>query len=149
MIETFGNLPTEEKSPLCQGLKLFNEGEFFEAHEVWEDAWNAAPLPEPHTYSRKRFYQGLIQCAVSLEHMRRGNPRGALRVFESAQTKFVGCPPHYLGIDHETMRRALGAMVDQLRTLPAHVLEPRAGRGLPLPVDLNDAPKIRWVINNT
>ncbi len=149
MIESADDLPTDEKHPLMQGLKLFNEGEFFEAHEVWEDAWNAAPQPIEGTYARKRFYQGLIQCAVSLEHMRRGNPRGAVRVFESAQTKFIGCPPRYLGIDHEPMRQTLSAMVNQLRTMPAHVFEPRAGRGLALPVDLHQAPKISWKVMNT
>ncbi|NJL31031.1 MAG: DUF309 domain-containing protein [Phycisphaerales bacterium] len=88
-------------------------------------------------------FQGLIQCAVSLEHMRRGNPRGAVRVYESALTKFIGCPEHYLGIDHFSLRQALGKMVAQLRTMPAEVFEPRAGRGLTLPVDLSKAPKIK------
>lgn len=142
--------PTDKLSPeeidsLQRGIELFNAGEFFEAHEVWEDAWNLAPLPEPGKYSRKLFFQGLIQCAVSLEHMRRGNPRGAVRVYESAQAKFIGCPEHYLGIDHFSLRQALGEMVAQLRTMPAEVFEPRAGRGLTLPVDLSKAPKINWL----
>ena len=25
------------------GLELFNTGKFFDAHEVWEDVWRAAP----------------------------------------------------------------------------------------------------------
>ena len=53
------------------GIKLFNAGDFFEAHEVLEDVWRAAPLPE------KRFLQGLIQIAVAFVHYQRGNLVGA------------------------------------------------------------------------
>ena len=145
MLECNDQPTEEEKQALQRGLELFNAGEFFEAHEAWEDAWNLAPLPREGIYSRKRFYQGLIQCAVALEHMRRGNPRGAVRVFESAQGKFVGCPEHYLALDHGPMRAAIAAMVDQLRQMPAEVFEPRKGRGMTLPVDLNQAPKLAWL----
>ena len=53
------------------GIKLFNAGEFFEAHEVLEDVWRAAPVAE------KRFLQGLIQIAVGFVHYQRGNLVGA------------------------------------------------------------------------
>ena len=48
----------------------FNRHEFFEAHETWEDAWHMA------WGIKHEFYQGMIQCAVALEHYRRSNPRG-------------------------------------------------------------------------
>ena len=31
-----------EKKLYLDGIHLFNEGEFFDAHEVWEDCWHAA-----------------------------------------------------------------------------------------------------------
>ena len=61
-----------------EGLKLFNGQEWFDAHETWEDIWVMA------SGSRKLFYQGLIQCAVVLEHVRRGNPRGVRSVWKIA-----------------------------------------------------------------
>src|SRR6201987_3609031 len=41
-----------------RGLELFNLTHFYDAHEVWEDVWRAAPAAE------KKFLQGLIQIAV-------------------------------------------------------------------------------------
>jgi hypothetical protein len=49
-----------------RGIKLFNSADYFEAHEVLEDVWRAAPQLE------KRFFQGLIQVAVALHHHSQG-----------------------------------------------------------------------------
>src|SRR5262245_58394393 len=49
------------------GIVLFNEQAFFEAHEVWEDVWIEKSGLE------RKFYQGLIQAAVSLCHFGNGN----------------------------------------------------------------------------
>lgn len=119
-----------------EGVALFNEGQWFDAHEAWEDLWNDLEG------SDKRFVQGLIQCAVSLEHMRRGNPRGAVRVYESAAGKFVGLRSPYRGVDHAALLIELGAMVSAIRGMPGEVFEPGRGRGLTLPVDLRSAPRI-------
>ncbi|HYE77871.1 MAG TPA: DUF309 domain-containing protein, partial [bacterium] len=51
-----------------EGIRLFNGGCFFEAHEAWESAWLRAEGRE------RMFYQGLIQAAaafVKLQHNRR------------------------------------------------------------------------------
>src|SRR5690606_20932959 len=72
----FNSTDHDEGAIFHEGIALFNEGEWFEAHESWEDIWHMAAGP------RKLFYQGLIQCAVTLEHMRRGNPRGVVTVYE-------------------------------------------------------------------
>ena len=53
------------------GTSFFNEGRYYEAHEVWEDLWRLTPLP------LRTFYQGLIQAAVGLYHLERGNRVGA------------------------------------------------------------------------
>lgn len=61
-----------------QFVHLFNEGRWFEAHEVLESLWLEAPE------SMRDPLQALIQVAVGLEHARRGNRQGALRVLERA-----------------------------------------------------------------
>jgi uncharacterized protein len=82
-----------ERRLYLQGIRLFNEHEFFEAHEVWEDVWNAA-------YGLKHdFYQGLIQCAVALEHYRRSNPRGVVGLHQSYNRKFRLIPGVFMGLD--------------------------------------------------
>jgi predicted metal-dependent hydrolase len=54
------------------GLFFFNDGRYFEAHEAWEDLWRVTGPP------LRTFYQGLIQAAVGLHHLERGNRIGAL-----------------------------------------------------------------------
>ena len=100
-------MPLElERKLYYDGIQLFNEHEFFEAHEVWEDIWHMA-------YGLKhKFYQGMIQCAVALEHYARSNPRGVISLYESYQTKFVGIPPVFMGLD---VTKFLAEMRDVLR----------------------------------
>jgi predicted metal-dependent hydrolase len=57
---------------LEQGVLFFNKGMFYEAHEVWEDLWRVTT-----DISERTCYQGLIQAAVSLHHLSRGNEIGA------------------------------------------------------------------------
>jgi predicted metal-dependent hydrolase len=60
-----------------KGIKFFNEGNFFEAHETWEDKWRALEK-SPEKY----FMQGLIMIAVALHHYKRKNYTGTLRLLE-------------------------------------------------------------------
>src|SRR5438034_5247165 len=69
-----------------EGIKLFNSGEFFEAHEVLEDVWCAAPAAE------KRFLQGLIQVAVALHHHSKENRVGARSLLARARRNLSGYP---------------------------------------------------------
>jgi predicted metal-dependent hydrolase len=75
------------------GVLLFNVGDYFEAHEVWEDMWS-----ESHGDER-RFYQGLIQAAVGLCHFGNGNLGGAVKLYHSARDYMSRCPPNLLGLD--------------------------------------------------
>jgi predicted metal-dependent hydrolase len=61
-----------------QGIAAFNQAEFFDAHELLEDVWRAAP-PE-----NKKFLQGLIQVAVAFHHYSTGNRVGMRSVLERA-----------------------------------------------------------------
>ncbi len=78
-----------------EGIRYFNDCEFFEAHEVWEDLW-ADVQGEP-----RKFYQGLIQAAVCLHHFGNGNIRGARKLFHSSRKYLEPYGPSYLGMDVE------------------------------------------------
>lgn len=63
----------------AEGLRLFNAGEYFEAHEALEDAWNAEP-------GRIRdLYRGILQIAVVYLHITRRNYEGAVKVYGRSQ----------------------------------------------------------------
>src|SRR6188472_3765038 len=76
-----------------QGIKYFNDCEFFEAHEVWEELWTEYRGPA------RKFYQGLIQAAVALHHFGNGNIRGAKKVYLSSSGYLAEFKPAYLGLD--------------------------------------------------
>lgn len=58
-----------------EGIALHNRGEYFEAHEVLEHAWN-----EDHSAGRE-LYRGLLQVSVAYLQIERGNYNGALKMF--------------------------------------------------------------------
>ncbi len=115
----FGYGWKEERAIYLAGIALFNARDFFEAHETWEDIWAAA------TGKRAKFYQGLIQAAVTLEHMRRDNPPGVQLVWRTALAKFeaAGCADGVcMGID-------VGAFLGGIRRVIAEVLAMETVRG--------------------
>jgi predicted metal-dependent hydrolase len=61
---------------LREGVEQFNRGEFFEQHETLEAEW--LHERDPVRY----LYQGILQIGVGFEHLRRGNPYGARRLWE-------------------------------------------------------------------
>ncbi|PYT07641.1 MAG: DUF309 domain-containing protein [Acidobacteria bacterium] len=73
----------EQDARFVEFIRLFNEGRFFEAHEVLESLWLDA-RPE-----HRDALQGLVQVAVALEHHRRGNPRGAKKVLLRASGRLA------------------------------------------------------------
>jgi hypothetical protein len=118
------------------GVLLFNAGDFFEAHEVWEDLW-------AETYGAEhRFYQGLIQAAVGLCHFHNGNLGGAAKLYRSAHDYMTRCGSPFLGLDiaafwrqmEECFRPVLGQMPD-----PATRPDPSA-----LPTLQLDPPPHSW-----
>ena len=75
-----------------RGVELFNRTEFFEAHEVLEDVWRAAPAGD------KKFLQGIIQVAVALYHHGNGNSIGARSVLRRAFRNLSRYPEGFGGI---------------------------------------------------
>ncbi len=58
-----------------EGIRLFNKGKFFEAHEELEIAWNEETGPV------RDLYRGILQIAVTYLHITRGNYEGAAKVY--------------------------------------------------------------------
>jgi predicted metal-dependent hydrolase len=93
-----------EYHPLyLEGIRLFNECEFFEAHDVWEELWSDYQGPS------RKFYQGLIQAAVCLHHFGNGNVRGARKLFHSSSAYLEPYCPWHEGLDVETFLAQMAA----------------------------------------
>ena len=74
-----------------KGLVEYEKGDYFEAHEAWEDLWS------DYNFSDRKFIQGLIQLAVNFVHMRNENLTGAQNLLKKCQQKFS----EYNGIHRE------------------------------------------------
>jgi uncharacterized protein len=85
------------------GIELFNRGEFFEAHEVWEDLWHECGSAD------RRFYQALIQAAVAAYHWSRGNATGAKRLYHSGRKYMEPFRPTYMGLAIDDFWTAMAA----------------------------------------
>lgn len=68
----------------------FARGEYYECHEVLERLW---------LRDKNRFYQALIQLAVALYHLGRGNSEGGRKLLAAAEEKLREYPPGHMGMD--------------------------------------------------
>ena len=76
-----------------QGLRHFNDEDFYEAHEVWEDLWKDITAPE------RTFYQGLVQAAVACHHYWRQSWSGMESLYQSALFHLKPHLPSRDGVD--------------------------------------------------
>ncbi len=92
---------TPREPGYLEGVRLFNAGAFWEAHEALESAW----LPLPKGDPEKRFYQALILLAAAFLHRERSSAdpgrftAPALRCYRSSMQKLEALPDSFLGLD--------------------------------------------------
>ena len=91
---------------LARGIALFNRSEFFEAHEVLEDVWRAAPVDQ------KKYFQGLVQTAVAFHHFSTGNRIGMRSVMDRALQNLEGCPAEFHAVKVALLRESVGQWLD-------------------------------------
>ena len=111
---------TESLNDLCNapihpqaaaGLRLFNAGEYFEAHEALEDAWNA------EKGEIRELYRGILQIAVVYLHVKRGNYNGAIKVHARSQRWIKDWPEICRGIEVGRLRKDAEAVINEVRRL--------------------------------
>ena len=100
------------------GIVLFNRGDFFEAHEVWESLWMDTHGPE------RPFIQGLIQAAVGLCHFCNGNVRGAAKLYKSSRDYMDRFRPTFWGLDLDLFWTSMAACFAELLEQPDRRVEP-------------------------
>jgi hypothetical protein len=72
---------------IVHAAALWNEGLFFEVHEVLEAVW------QRETGDCRQAVQGLIQIAVAWHHLAHGNPRGARTLLREGRARLAAAPP--------------------------------------------------------
>lgn len=96
-----------------EGLRLFNAGEYFEAHEALELAWRQ------ERGSIRELYRGILQVGVAYHHILNNNYQGAYKMFRRCRPWLAPFPDRCGGINVEKLRRDSQAVEAELVRLGA------------------------------
>lgn len=111
-----------------RGLDLLDRGEYFEAHELLEQAWLEAEGPQ------RSLYRSLVQTCVTYLHLQRGNRRGAAKLLLRIHQWLDPLPDHCSGLDVASWKanlRALRAAMDETGDEPTSTIDARLLRPIP------------------
>lgn len=96
--------PDERRRLILTGIEQLHRGEYFAAHETWEEIWRST-TPEPRT-----LFQGLIQVAAALHQFRDLHRQtGPRRTLSKARRNLQPYAPAALGLDIEQLLRSIDA----------------------------------------
>ncbi|GEM_PF-284037 len=95
----------------AEGLRLFNEGKYFEAHEALEVAW----LEEKGKV--RDLYRGILQVGVAYLHITRGNYDGAVKVYVRSQRWLKGWADVCRGVNVQKLREDAERALQEVQRL--------------------------------
>ena len=97
------------KDSLFIALNLFNNHEWYEAHDAFEEIWNFVDGDE------RQVIQGILQVAVSQFHLSKGNLNGATILLGEGLGRIKTRTKINLGIDLESFCRCLEDLLRKLQ----------------------------------
>ncbi len=96
--------------PFARGARLFDFGEFFDAHEVWEERWRVAT-----DKTERDLLQGLIQVAAAFHKLLvMKSAESASRLLAKGLAKLDACPARVQEMDLAAFRERLRACANDL-----------------------------------
>jgi predicted metal-dependent hydrolase len=93
--------PEQQREAYLEGIRLFNEGHYWHAHEQWEQCWLRSSGDDA------TFYKAIIQAAAALVKWQQGNPRGLQLNWAKSRARLDALPPRYHGLDLAALRDRL------------------------------------------
>lgn len=100
------------------GVDLFNEGYWWECHEVMEALWHAAGIGTPAGH----VLQAVIQCAAAHLKTRTGQLGGARRLLQHARKHVAWAGDFNLGLDLELLLRDTDNFINERVPDPAYLI---------------------------
>ena len=94
-----------------KGMRLFNDGEYWLAHEALEEAW------KEEDGAVRELYRAILQTAVVYLHITRDNYNGAIKVYGRVQKWIQPWPEECRGIQIGQLRRDLEAVIEEVKRL--------------------------------
>ena len=92
-------------------MRLFNDGEYWLAHEALEEAW------KEEDGAVRELYRAILQTAVVYLHITRDNYNGAVKVYGRVQKWIQPWPEECRGIQIGQLRRDLEAVIEEVERL--------------------------------
>src|SRR5262252_10404177 len=112
--------PVTARAEFAAGMQLYNDGEFYEAHEQWEILWLAEDDDDP-----RLFLQGLIQLTSAFHKLFvQRHVQGAERLLDRALGKLDRFPPSYLDVALGPLREGARACLSAMAELNRQGLGP-------------------------
>ena len=97
------------QDPLFFALNLFNNHEWYEAHDAFEEIWNVVDGDE------RQVIQGILQVSVSQFHLSKGNLNGATILLGEGLGRIKTRTKVNLGIDLESFCQSLEDLLRKLQ----------------------------------
>ena len=119
--------PTEEEieegcdgqlHPMAEeGIRLFNEGKYWDAHEALETAWIEESGPA------RALYKGILQAGVMYLQIERNNLRGAYKMHKRCLVWLTPWPDNCRTVNVGQLREDVGVVIAEARRLGEDQLE--------------------------
>ena len=113
-----------------EGINLFNNSDYFSAHDFFEDLWMEADI------ENRLFFQGLVQVSVGSYHLLNNNLRGALNQYRKSVAKLKNYTPVYMNVQ-------TGILIEKVEILISD-LEKYFDEKINF-VDINKIPKLEQI----
>ena len=98
------------KDSLKEAIDLFNNQQWYEAHDAFEDIWNDLVGDE------RQIIQGILQISVSQFHLNKGNLNGAMILIGEGLGRIRSRVSDDLGIDLPILCSDLESILNKLHT---------------------------------
>ncbi len=96
---------------ISEGIRLFNDADFFSAHDFFEDCWLNCANDE------KAFFQGLVQISVGSFHLLSGNFKGSKSQYSKGIKKLEKYIPFFCDLDIKKLLDQTGLLINLMDDL--------------------------------
>ncbi len=132
------NLPRSVR----KGLRLFNQKDFYRAHECFEDAWQQTPDDS------REFFRALLQISAGYFRLTQYRPDAAKKFFSRTLVWLKPFPNHHLGFDVVAIRHHVKELIDAINLgLAAEVIVKSKFQPLQSFMIKDDEDKMKFLIS--
>ena len=93
----------------CSGIENFNDGQYYIAHDLFEDLWHDTQEPE------RRWIHGIVQISVAMYHKLNGNINGAILLLAEGIARITSSLSTPAGLNDELLLKVCRRQLELLQ----------------------------------